>query len=316
MKRYSNKLIMTALAGSALLFSGCQEGDNPIDFINDNETRGAVLRTIEIFSPELPIGDPDGFFGLEAEMQTQEDGNNVDFVEVYVAFSDNTGGTDSKEETLHETIDPSQFFIGEFGYPRFRSEVTLGAMQATLGLSDSQVRGGDQFSIRYELVLDDGRRYSFGDNTNTLTGSFFSSPFLYTADIVCPPIGPLPGVYTIEMQDSFGDGWQTNDGNGGDGLTLTLSTGEVFEVGLCSPYSGPDGAFLNGSDCTGAGDSSGTATITVPAGVESAEWFFPGDFYGEISFQIIHPTGAVIADVGTGADAGPVVINYCFDYPE
>jgi hypothetical protein len=316
MKRYSNKLIMTALAGSALLFTACQEGDNPIDFINENETRGAVLRTIEVFSPELPIGDPDGFFGLEAEMQTQEDGNNVDFVEVYVAFNDNTGGTDTKEETLHETIDPSQFFIGEFGYPRFRSEVTLGAMQATLGLNDSQVRGGDQFRIRYEIVLDDGRRYSFADNTGTLTGSFFSSPFLYTADIVCPPIGPLPGVYTIEMQDSFGDGWQTDDGNGGSGLTLTLSTGEVFEVGLCSPYSGAAGTFLGGSDCTGAGDSSGTATITVPAGVESAEWFFPGDFYGEISFQIIHPTGAVIADVGTGADAGPVVINYCFDYPE
>ena len=315
MKRYSNKLIMTVLAGSALLFTACQEGDNPIDEINDNETRGAVLRTIEVFSPELPIGDPEGFFGLEAEMQTQEDGNNVDFVEVYVAFNDNTGGTDTKEETLHETIDPSQFFIGEFGYPRFRSEVTLGAMQATLGLNDSQVRGGDQFRIRYEIVLDDGRRYSFADNTGTLTGSFFSSPFLYTADIVCPPIGPLPGVYTIEMQDSYGDGWQTTTGGGGDGITLTLSTGEVFEVGLCSPYSSGDGTFLRSGDCT-PGDASGTATITVPAGVESAEWFFPGDFYGEISFQIIHPTGAVIADVGSGADAGPVVINYCFDYPE
>ena len=49
---------MTALAGSALLFSGCQEGDNPIDFINDNETRGAVLRTIEIFSLNCPLGIP------------------------------------------------------------------------------------------------------------------------------------------------------------------------------------------------------------------------------------------------------------------
>ena len=316
MKRYSNKLIMTALAGSALLFTGCQEGDTPFDEITDNETRGAILRTIEIFSPELPIGDAEGFFGLEAEMQTQEDGDNVDFVEVYVAFSDNTGGTDSKDEVLHETIDPSEFFIGEFGYPRFRSEVTLGAMQSTLGLNDSQVRGGDQFSIRYELVLDDGRRYSFGDNTNTLTGSFFSSPFLYTADIVCPPIGPLPGVYTIEMQDSYGDGWQTTTGGGGDGLTLTLSTGEDFEVGLCSPYSSAAGPFLGGPECTPNDGFSGTATITRPAGVESAEWFFPGDTYGEISFQIIHPSGATIADVGASTDAGPVLINYCFDYPE
>ena len=243
---------------------------------------------------------------MELEAQTQEDGDNVDFVEVYVEFIDKTGGTDSKDEVLHETIEPSEFYIGEFGYPRFTSEVGLADMKATLGLSDSQVRGGDQFRIRYELVLDDGRRYSFDDNTGTLTGSFYRSPFLYTADLVCDPIGPKPGVYTIEMQDSYGDGWQTTNGDGGDPLTLTLSTGEVFEIFLCSDYE-------DVPNCSGGGFS-GTATITVPDGVESAEWYFPGDWYGEISFQIIHPSGATIADVGTGTDAGPVVINYCFDY--
>ena len=298
---------MTVLAGTALLFSGCQEGDNPIDEINANETRGAILRTVTILSSELPIGDAEGFFSVEQEIQSQEDGKNIEFVEVYVAFRDNTGDTDSKDEVLHETIDPSTFTIGEFGYPRFTNTITLAEMSSTLGLTGDQVQGGDQFVIRYELVLDDGRRYSIGDNTNTLTGSFFSSPFQYTADIVCPPIGPAPGVYTVNMQDSFGDGWQTTTGDGGPGLTLTLSTGEVFEVGLCSPYETPS------YDCID-NDTEGTATITVPAGVESAEWFFPGDFYGEISFQIIHPSGAVIADIGTGTEAGPVLINYCFDY--
>lgn len=307
MKKYSNKFIMTVLAGTALLFSGCQEGDNPIDEINANETRGAILRTVTILSSELPIGDAEGFFSVEQEIQSQEDGKNIEFVEVYVAFRDNTGDTDSKDEVLHETIDPSTFTIGEFGYPRFTNTITLAEMSSTLGLTGDQVQGGDQFVIRYELVLDDGRRYSIGDNTNTLTGSFFSSPFQYTADIVCPPIGPAPGVYTVNMQDSFGDGWQTTTGDGGPGLTLTLSTGEVFEVGLCSPYETPS------YDCID-NDTEGTATITVPAGVESAEWFFPGDFYGEISFQIIHPSGAVIADIGTGTEAGPVLINYCFDY--
>ena len=305
---------MTVLAGTALLFSGCQEGDNPIDEINANETRGAILRTVTILSSELPIGDAEGFFSVEQEIQSQEDGKNIEFVEVYVAFRDNTGDTDSKDEVLHETIDPSTFTIGEFGYPRFTNTITLAEMSSTLGLTGDQVEGGDQFVIRYELVLDDGRRYSIGDNTNTLTGSFFSSPFQYTADIVCPPIGPAGGVYTIVMQDSFGDGWQTTDGNGGDGLTLTLSSGEVFEVGLCSIYSAAAGTFLGSGDCTPGDGSEGTATITVPAGAESAEWFFPGDEYGEISFQIIHPSGATIADVGTGTEAGVIEINYCFDY--
>jgi hypothetical protein len=306
MKRYSNKLIMTVLGGSALLFTACQEGDNVIDEINDNETRGAVLRTVNVISSEIPFDNPDGFFSVEAEIQTQEDGDNVDFVEVYVGFRDNTGGTDSRDQVLHETITPDEFYIGEFGYPRFTNEVTLSGFKTTLGLSDAQVNGGDQFEIRYEIVLNDGRRYSFGDNTNTITGSFFSSPFLYTADLVCEPIGPAPGEYTVNMQDSFGDGWQTTTGDGGPGLTLTLSTGEVFEFLVCSDYEA-------NANCSGGG-SSGSKTVTVPAGVESAEWSFPGDFYGEISFQIIHPSGATIADVGTGASAGPVLINYCFDY--
>lgn len=306
MKFHKNKYLITLLAGVALIFSACSEGDKVIDEVFDNVTRGAVLRTVNLISSEAPFDDPEGFFALEAEIQTQEDGNNVSFVEVYTSFVDNTGGTDSKDEALHETIEPSQFTTGEFGYPRFTSEITISEMKATLGLSDDQVRGGDQFRIRYEIVLDDGRTYSFADNTGTLTGSFFASPFLYTLELVCDPIGPKGGVYTIEMQDSFGDGWQTTDGSGGDPLTLTLSTGEVFEIFLCSDYVDVPG-------CSGGGFE-GTATITVPDGAESAEWFFPGDFYGEISFQIIHPSGATIADVGPGTDAGPITINYCFDY--
>ena len=102
-------------------------------------------------------------------------------------------------------------------------------------IDNSDVDGSDQFTIRFELVLTDGRRYSFADNTGTLTGSFFSSPFLYTATVVCPPKPPTAGVWTVDMQDAFGDGWQptTADG-GGAGLVITLSDGTVFEIGLCT----------------------------------------------------------------------------------
>jgi len=49
------------------------------------------------------------------------------------------------------------------------------------------------------------------------------------------PCQPVPGIYTIEMIDSYGDGWQTNGGNGGNGIQVTLD-GEVIEVGMCSPH--------------------------------------------------------------------------------
>jgi hypothetical protein len=74
-----------------------------------------------------------------------------------------------------------------------------------LGLSGDAFFGGDQFTIRFEAVLLDGRRFSFADNTGTLTGSFFSSPFLYTANIVCfVPDGYFEGDYSITQTSGSG----------------------------------------------------------------------------------------------------------------
>jgi hypothetical protein len=308
------KQILVALSSGLMIYS-CSEGDTVFDQIVDNEQRGGVLRTVNLISGELPIGSTESAFSVELEAQS-DDSNPASFVEVYTGFRDRTveeGGNDlSKDQVLVESVDASTFETGEFGYPRFIYDITVGEMSAALGLSETDVSGGDEFEIRFELVLQDGNRYSFDDNTGTLTGSFFSSPFLYVAPITCPPRAPTPGVWTINMQDSYGDGWQTTTGGGGDGITITLDDGTVFEVGLCSPYTSGADTFLGSGDCT-PGDSEGTATITIPAGTESFEWFFPGDFYGEISFQIITPNGNEVANVGTSAEAGPIEINYCFE---
>ena len=181
---------MMCLAGTALLFSACSEGDNVIDEINDNETRGGVIRTVSA-SSELPIGVSDAGFSGVFEIQTQENGTLADFVEVYVGFRDNDGDKDVAQ-SLYETLDydpnnpEDPFFIGEYGYPRFTYELSLAEMLGFTGVTEADLFGGGQFEVRFELVLNDGRRYSFADNTGTLTGSFFRSPFLYTPTVICP----------------------------------------------------------------------------------------------------------------------------------
>ena len=312
MKKFVTKYFKSLLAGALLVLVACEEGDKPFDFIQENVQRGAVLRTINVISDEIPIGNNDSNFSVEVEIQDQENGKLVQAVEVYIGFRDNTvadGETDlDTDEVLVETLDPSTFTIGEFGLPRTTYTITLPEMVAALPISNSDVDGADQFTIRFELVLVDGRRFSFADNSGTLTGSFFSSPFLYTATVVCPPKPPTPGVWTVEMQDAFGDGWQptTADG-GGPGLVVTLSDGTVYEIGLCTPYEDP------GYDCTD-GASSGTTTFTVPAGLtEAADFNFRGDFWGEISFQIITPNGNTVADIPAGTEAGSIAIDYCKD---
>ncbi len=309
MKKFNNSYLSVAIFGLVLLFTACEDGDKVFDQIVADEQRGAVLRTLSINSNELPIGVSEGFFGVDLEVQDQENGALSQSIEVYGSFVDNTpdnGRGASTEDALIETLDVSSFSIGDNGLPITSYAVTLPSLLSATGVNEADIDGGDQFAVRFELVMIDGRRFSSGQNSGTLTGSYFSSPFRYAATIVCPPVPPTVGTWTVNMQDSYGDGWQstTSDG-GGPGLVVTLSDGTVYEIGLCTPYEAP------GYACT-AGVSEGTATFEVPAGQTAAAIFdFKGDFWGEMSFQIITPNGNVVGDFPTGTAAGEVPINYC-----
>lgn len=95
---------------------------------------------------------------------------------------------------------------------------------------------------------------------------------------------PQPGTYVIDMHDSYGDGWQTNAGSGGDGATVTLTdlagTETVVEFGMCSPYGAAAGSFLGSADCTGPASLSffdATTTVDLGPDIIGAIWELPGD---------------------------------------
>lgn len=186
---------------SILLIGACEDGDKVFDEITSNETRGAILRTVSLNSNELPIGEATANFDVDLEIQDQENGTLVSSVEVFIGFNDNTDavgpGTDVAEQ-LFTTINSSEFTTGEFGLPRFNFNVLLNDMLSFVGRNSDDITGGDNFPIRFELVLVDGRRYSNADNSGTLTGSFFSSPFLYSPLVICPvPEDYFVGDYSI-----------------------------------------------------------------------------------------------------------------------
>ena len=198
------KYITILFAGAALLVTSCEDSDMVVDQVVDGTERGAILRTVSIDQNEI-IFDLnnqvliDGGFSTTVEVQDTEDGGLLSEIEVYVGFRDNTsGGADSKAEVLLETIPAAEGVTGEFGFPRYTFSAGFEELQSALGLPGDAFFGGDTFTVRFELVLTDGRRYSFEDNTGTLTGSFFSSPFLYNANVVCfVPDGYFEGEYSI-----------------------------------------------------------------------------------------------------------------------
>ena len=298
---------ITLLFFVCIAFS-CSE-EKLIDDIYEGTTRGLVLRTVGSLGVEFDINDPDSVWGVTLEVQDEEGGSLLSEVNVYATYVDTDvpdGGTDvTTPEALIMTVPASNFTPGgDFGLPRGDISMTYAEAIAGTGIADADIEGGDVFAIRLEAVLTDGRTFTNDANGTVTGGSFFRSPFAYTSAIVCPPVPPTPGTWTIDMQDSFGDGWQTSDTTAGDPVTVTLDDGTVFEYGMCSPY-GPSSYA-----CTPGVDSAST-TIEIPVGTTTAEWYFPGDAYGEISMQIYTPNGNLVGSVTAGTTAGPITIDFC-----
>ena len=303
MKKIINKIILVVLSVSAI---SCADPSNPIYDVFDGLEHGAIIRTLSTGSQNFNLFDLSSSWDISVETQDEEFGKLLSEMAVYVSYTDNKedGNDNNKSEVVLATIPASAFTTSANGLPSTSLEYTLNDMVSALGLSLGDYNGGDIFNIRLELRLTDGRTFSAADGSGSLQGSYFQSPYVYLAGMLCIPETPFTGDYTVDMQDSYGDGWQTTTGDGGPGITVTLNTGEILEVGLCTPYETAPFVCVDDYDA-------GSATITIPDGTLSADWFFPGDFWGEISFQIYAPSGNLIADYGPGSGAGPIALNLC-----
>ncbi len=306
MKRYIKNIMILSLVTTGFL--ACESSNKTIDDVFAEVTRGAVFRATTpgtvIAAQELSFSDPSASISTSFEVEDNAQGALLQDVQVYSTFTSAADPASSVAEVLLTTLPASSFTPNATGLPSIDVTLTLGELAAASGLAASDYTGGDSFLIRYVLNLTDGRSFSNGNLNSTVSGgSYFRSPFAYTIPLVCPPIPPTAGTWTIELTDSYGDGWQTI-GNGGPGITITLNDGTVFEVGMCSPYE------ASPYDCT-PGTASATATIDIPVGTTSADWVFPGDTYGEISFKILTPNGNLAADSGVNPPAGAIAIDFC-----
>lgn len=292
---YIKYFLVLALVSFGL--TSCEDDDTlPVDFEDLNASGGAFAAEVSTTgSTDINRNNPsESTFQKTYVLDSPQDGTEVSEVKIYVSY-------DGSEEVLYRTIPSSQFTIVE-GQPQFTVEYNGAEILSALGLeggADGDLEGGATFRYRLALVTPRG---TFTDVSPNFDNQ--SADHRFTSTVVCLLPEVPSGDWTVNMSDSYGDGWQTNDASGGDGLTVTLSNGDVFEVGLCNPYVAVDYACVDNYQ-------SGTATITIPEGVESAEWFFPGDFYGEISFEIISPSGNVVASVDAGTGAGELSLNLC-----
>ncbi|MEM6720495.1 MAG: hypothetical protein AAF611_14305 [Bacteroidota bacterium] len=296
-----NKFIKTILMLSAVCvaFSSCEDDDTlPVDL--EDLTNSGLPYAAELGtngSTNVNKLDPSSSsFSKDYQIISPAGGTDVTKIEVFVTL---VGENLITDEALLLSVDSSNFTNADGGYPEVNLAYDGAAIISSLGIDPSALEGGDNFNYRLALTNPQG---TFSDVSANFDNQ--SADHTFSSTVVCDSPTLPAGDWIIDMQDSYGDGWQpTTSGGGGPGITVTLSDGTVFEIGLCTPYEDP------GYDCT-PGTSGGSTTITIPAGV-SGEWVFNGDFWGEMSFQITGPSGSTVATGVANTPAGPIALNLC-----
>ena len=202
------KLSVLLLLISCIIVS-CNTDEKAAEIILRDVTFGAVIKTKQINSDEFNIFDTQSRFSVEIEIQDEEDGGFFERIEVFATFLDRTpeGGTNTSQETLLRTLTPDMFFTGPDLLPRFVFETTFEELLGTTQTSINSVSCKDQYLLRMQIHLEDGRVFGIGTATSDIIAfdTFFSSPYCYTINIV-EPIEPdsFTGQYFYEsILDGF-----------------------------------------------------------------------------------------------------------------
>lgn len=195
-------LLILLLIASILL--SCSSDEKPTDILL-NAPNGALLVNEVVRSDNFIVMDGDSNFSVEVRAHDQENGNFFDFVRVYISFKSNTtNGANDREEVVLEDILPSAFFTGEFGRPRTELSYTLQEAIDAFGLNLTDVNAGDQFFMRPDMHLKDGRIIGFANRSPSIIADFCEySPFFYQINVVNPIQDALyTGIYTYELISS------------------------------------------------------------------------------------------------------------------
>jgi len=268
--------------------TSCDQDDQIIDDVIASVTSGAILRTRSINNGTFNRFDTSSLFSVTVEEQDEENGGLLSSVDVMIAFNDNQddGVDNGVAEQMLTSIPAADFGISERGLPETTFSITLAEALSAAGLVAGQFDGGDNFVFRFIINLTDGTTWTTTDVSSTVAGgSFFSTPYQYTAGIACIPVAPVTGTYTLNLEDTFGDGW--------DGAFLTVTIDGVSE----------DFTIDDGSEAT--------FDVMVPATATSLVFSYtPGNFESEHIWEIIAPNGDTAA-AGSPGPGGDITLNIC-----
>lgn len=288
--------VLTLIMAIALL--GCESDDKVIDTVFDEvNTETPFLRIVNVEGTSLNAFDTSSEMTIDLEYQLMANDPSLEKlagVDFFVTFNDNTddGVDNSAGPGLISSLSPADFDTeGPFGNLQASYSFSVAEALTTLGVSEDDTFPGDGFLVTWELVLEDGTRVGPSDVSGDVAavGGYYSAQYQLLSFLVCPPPVPSPGTWTIEMYDSYGDGW--------NGASLDIII---------------DGVTYNFFVSEAEGSES-IETLEVPDGASSISIIYnSGAWDSEVTFEIISSTGATIVDQATPSPpAGLELIDTC-----
>ncbi|WP_299209165.1 hypothetical protein [uncultured Dokdonia sp.] len=151
----------------------CSDDDSNV--FADDFDNGAVLEIVATGNNSVSSDTLEGGLNTTLEYRDAENGVLLDKLNVYITFIDNTenAGDSSnaivRQEVLLRAVDATEFSIGQDDFPRYNLIVTT---QDFLNITNNSLDGiapGDDYIVRFEIVLTDGRVFSV-NNTGSNGG--------------------------------------------------------------------------------------------------------------------------------------------------
>ena len=215
-----------------ILFS-CSEDDKAIDTVTEEIERGAVLRNIDRISPNFERTDLQSSFSVVLEEQDLEEGGIFDFVRLYLRYVDRNpeNGDNTTTEIELRDVPSSDFQTGGNGLPVGTIELIYQDAIDTFSLNANTIQAGDQFELRAEIHLTDGRTFSTENGSASIftDACFFKSPYRYVINVIDSIEDDLfTGVYNYEIVSGQVSPFSGIDNEG----VVTITAGNTPNVRL------------------------------------------------------------------------------------
>lgn len=319
-------ILSCALLVSVVACESINEPDLPFDLEETLNSTGAFLRVTEVVMPAYDFEDlQNASYTFSAEYFDNENSSLLEEIVFYASYTAGEDQIPDVERTLVKSVPASAFSsAGEGELPSTTFDITLTEVNTALGIDSNDNLIGDSYRVEWDIVLTDGRVFTWEDMSQSTTGGFYNSPGFAVVNMVAAvPQDMFVGEYSFTPLGSglYGQIWEPGAAGFNSELEIDPDNFLVGRTFTATPYPWWGGLAertyaLRLLKANNPADNSATIAGSVSTGLGCGG---PGLYIGPASgsnkgtFNIDDDSGftMVVADNSLeGCSAGPVDVEF------